>query len=93
MQTTKVKNMLTQDVQTFVNDLSLTENIVSAILFSQNMSGQLLDKEVREKVKQKYEIHERTSILTGTNYAYCADLHLHATNPITVWENQFTISH
>jgi hypothetical protein len=75
---TEVTNLLTLEKSFFVNDNSLTENIVSCIICNQKRTGKILDKQYREEVKAKFPIIETVSKITGRKFAYCEKLDLHA---------------
>lgn len=75
---TIVKNLITKEETIFVNDLSLTENIVNTIICNSNRTGDLLNLKHREEIKQKYSIVERKSTITGRRFAYCEAKDLHA---------------
>jgi hypothetical protein len=68
---TIVKNLITKEETIFINELSLTENIVSAIICNSKRTGQILNKEFREEIKAKYPIKEAKSTITGKTFAYC----------------------
>ena len=75
---TQVTNLLTSEELIFVNDLSLTENIVNAIISNSKTTGNLLNVEYRDKIKQQFPIKESVSTITGKAFAYCEAKHLHA---------------
>ena len=75
---TQVKNLVTGEENIFVNDLSLTENIVNVIIINNKRTGELLNKNLRAQIKQENQIVESKSKITGNNFAYCIDLNLHA---------------
>ena len=75
---TIVKNLITKEETIFVNDLSLTENIVNTIICNSSRTGDLLNPKHREEIKQKYSIVERKSTITGRIFAYCEAKDLHA---------------
>jgi len=75
---TEITNLLTGAKEHFVNENSLTENIVSCIICNQKRTGQLLNKEYREDIKAKFPIVESVSKITGRKFAYCESMDLHA---------------
>ena len=73
-----VKNLITGEELTFVNQDSLTDNVINAIISNSKLSSALLDQAQRETVSQLYPIKEGTSTITGRTFAYCQERHLHA---------------
>tara|TARA_Y100001973_G_C5141820_1_gene303348 strand:- start:551 stop:796 length:246 start_codon:yes stop_codon:yes gene_type:complete len=53
---TTVMNVITEDKHTFYNDLSLEQNLVSAIITSYEDSRKLLEFEYRETIKREAKI-------------------------------------
>ena len=76
--TCKVKNLITGEELIFVNQASLTDNIINAIISNTKISSALLDQAQRETISQLYPIKEGTSTITGSTFAYCPERHLHA---------------
>ncbi len=76
--TIEVTNLITMEKLTFVNPLTLTENIVNAIIFNAKQTGQLCFEHKRNEVKEKYNIVESTSAITGGKFAFCEEKNLHA---------------
>jgi len=75
-QVTQVKNLLTGKKEIFVNDKSLTENIINSIIVSKRQTSNLLNEKTREQYRS--EIIEKTSKLTGRKFAYSIKYDLHA---------------
>jgi hypothetical protein len=75
---TQVTNLITGEKTLYVNDLSLTENIVSHIICNSKRTGQLLNKEYREEIKTKHPVKESISTITKRPFAFCEDKDLHA---------------
>ncbi len=75
---TVITNLITGEKTLFVNDLSLTDNIVNYIICDSKRAGQLLNKEYREEIKTKFPIVESISTITGRTFAYCEAKDLHA---------------
>jgi len=75
---TQITNLLTGDKAIFVNDHSLTENIISLHIFNQKRVGNILNKEYRKKLFLELDIKESVSTVTGQQFAYCEKLDLHA---------------
>jgi len=78
MKTIEITNLLTQEKTHFVNELSLTENIVSKIILDNKQTGQILNKAVRQEIKNTFEIVERISGMTGNSFGFCGSKNLHA---------------
>jgi hypothetical protein len=74
----QITNLITQEKTLFVNDYSLTENMVSHIMCEQKKLSLLLDEATRKKIKEQYNITESLSTITGNPFAYCEQLDLHA---------------
>jgi hypothetical protein len=75
---TEITNLLTGEKTLFVNDLSLTDNIVNHIICNSKRTGQLLNKKYREEIKAKNPIVESISTVTGRTFAFCENKDLHA---------------
>ncbi len=75
---TVITNLVTGEKNLFVNDLSLTDNIVNAIICNSKRTGSILDKAYREEIKTKFPIVESISTVTGRTFAYCEAKDLHA---------------
>ena len=74
-----VKNILTKHSFLFVNDSTLTENIVSyVILHIKKSTSNLLNPEYRTTIKNEAKITEKTSSLTGNLFAFSETFDLHA---------------
>ena len=68
---TIVKNLLTNDKMVFVNDLSLVDNMVNAIISIEKRTSNLLNDNLREKIIADYNLGEHTSKITGKTFVYC----------------------
>lgn len=68
---TIVKNVLTNDKMFFVNDLSLVDNMVNAIICIEKKTGNLLNDSLREKIIAENNLAEHTSKITGRAFVYC----------------------
>lgn len=77
---TIITNLITREELIFVNNLTLTENIVNAIISNDKRIGSLLDQDYRNSIKEKYPIKESTSKITNRQFAYCEAKNLHAKN-------------
>ncbi len=77
-QTVEVRNLRSGQVYTFVNEQTLTENIVNAIFHENKQVGNILDANRRSAVKADNKIVESNSTKTGRPFAFCPDRDLHA---------------
>ena len=68
---TIVKNLLTNDKMVFVNDLSLVDNMVNAIISIEKKTSNLLNDNLREKIIVENNLTEHTSKITGRTFVYC----------------------
>jgi hypothetical protein len=75
---TEVKNLLTNEVEIYINNLSLTENIINSIITVKNLSSNRLNEKIRAKIKKDYKIIETTSKITNRKFAFCEEFNLHA---------------
>ena len=77
---TIVKNVLTNDKMFFVNDLSLVDNMVNAIIYIEKKSSNLLNEDLRKKIIVDNNLAEHISKITGRTFVYCEkhDLIAHA---------------
>lgn len=75
---TVITNLITKKETIFVNNNSLTDNIVNLIICESKRTGQLLDDKVRQEIKEKYPIKESFSTITGRQFAFCEAKDLHA---------------
>ena len=75
---TTVTNLITREKWDFVNDLTLTDNIINAIICKSNATSQLLSEDYRKKIRTETEIKEDTSKLTGRKFAFSIKYDLHA---------------
>ena len=78
--TTIVKNILSKKEYVFVNNKSLTENIINVKILITNKTSQLLNEE--ERTKQRAGITETKSKITNELFAFCihTDLIAHYEN-------------
>jgi len=79
---TIVKNVLTNDKMFFVNDLSLVDNMVNAIIHIEKKSSNLLNEDLRKKIIVDNNLAEHISKITGRPFVYCEkyDLIAHLSN-------------
>ena len=79
---TIVKNVLTNDKMFFVNDLSLVDNMVNAIIHIEKKSSNLLNEDLRKKIIVDNNLAEHISEITGRSFVYCEkyDLIAHLSN-------------
>lgn len=77
---TIVRNVLTNDKMIFVNDLSLVDNMVNAVIYIEKNTSNLLDENFRKKIIADNNLVEHTSKITGRSFVYCEkhDLIAHA---------------
>ena len=75
---TIITDLLTQEKTMFVNDLSLEENIVNAIICKNKQVGNLLNPAIRDRVKLENPSVSSISTKTGKPFAYCENQNLHA---------------
>jgi hypothetical protein len=79
---TIVNNVLTNDKMIFINDLSLVDNMVNAIISIEKKTSNLLNESLREKIIAENNLIEHTSKITGRSFVYCEkyDLIAHLSN-------------
>ena len=75
---TIVKNVSTNEKMIFVNDLSLVDNMVNAILQVEKKTGDLLNDSLREKIIADNNLVERESKKPGGTFVYCEKHDLYA---------------
>ena len=68
---TTVKNVLTREEMIFINDSSLVDNMVNAIISIEKKTRNLLNKSFREKIIAENNLIEHTSKITGRSFVYC----------------------
>ena len=68
---TIVNNVLTNDKMIFINDLSLVDNMVNAIIYLEKKTSNLLNDSFREKIIAENNLIEHTSKITGRSFVYC----------------------
>ena len=74
-----VKNILTKHSLLFVNDSTLTENIISYVICHiKNSTSNLLNEVYRDQVKNEAKITEAKSTITGRKFAFSETFDLHA---------------
>jgi len=74
-----VKNVLSKHSLLFVNDSTLTENIISYVICHiKNSTSNLLNKNYRAKIKNEAKITEAKSKITGRKFAFSEKFDLHA---------------
>jgi hypothetical protein len=69
---TTVKNVLTSEEMIFVNNLTLVENMVNAIIYIEKNTSNLLNDGFRKKIIAENNLIEHTSKITGRTFVYCA---------------------
>lgn len=69
---TTVKNVLTSDEMIFINNLTLVENMVNAIISIEKKTSNLLSDGLRKKIIAENNLIEQTSKITGRPFVYCA---------------------
>ena len=80
MKTTIVTNVLTGEKEIFINNLSLSDNIISYIIIDiKKAAGQLTNKAFRYKVEQEAKITTGQSKRPGKMFAFSKVFDLHAT--------------
>ncbi len=68
---TTVKNVLTNEEMIFINNLTLVENMVNAIICIEKKTSNLLNDSFREKIIAENNLAEHTSKTTGRSFVYC----------------------
>ena len=68
---TIVNNVLTGDKMFFINDLSLVDNMVNAIIYIEKNTSNLLNESTRKKIIADNNLIEHTSKITGRSFVYC----------------------
>ena len=68
---TTVKNVLTGEEMIFINDSSLVDNMVNAIIYLEKKTSNLLNDSLREKIIAENNLTEHTSKITGRTFVYC----------------------
>jgi hypothetical protein len=75
---TIVRNVSTNEKMIFVNNLSLVDNMVNAILQTEKKTGDLLNKNLRQKIIADNNLVERASKKPGRQFVYCEKYDLYA---------------
>jgi len=73
MKTTTVKNVLTEQVETYYNNLSIKDNLVTSVLTANKMNSQLHNEDARQKASKGIE---RLSTKKGNEAYYYQELDL-----------------
>jgi hypothetical protein len=68
---TIVNNVLTNDKMIFINDLSLVDNMVNAIISIEKKTSNLMNESLRKKIIAENNLIEHTSKITGRSFVYC----------------------
>ena len=68
---TIIKNVLTNDMMIFVNNLSLIDNMVNAVIKKKKKTSNLLNDSTRKKIITDNNLVEHTSKITGRSFVYC----------------------
>ena len=68
---TIVNNVLTNDKMFFINDLSLVDNMVNAIIQIEKKMSNLLNESLRKKIIADNNLVEHTSKKIGRSFVYC----------------------
>ena len=77
---TIVRNVLTNEEYFFVNNLSMVDNMVNAIIHIEKKTSDLLNESARKKIILDNNLFEYASKKTGRTFVYCEkyDLIAHA---------------
>ena len=68
---TTVKNVLTSEEMIFINNLSLVDNMVNAIIYLEKKTSNLMNERLRKKIIAENNLIEHTSKITGRSFVYC----------------------
>lgn len=68
---TIVRNLLTKEEMIFINNLSLVDNMINAIIYVEKKTSNLLNKGLREKIKNENNLKIHTSKITGQLFVFC----------------------
>ena len=68
---TIVNNVLTNDKMIFINDLSLVDNMVNAIIYIEKKTSNLMNESLRKKIIAENNLAEHISEITGRSFVYC----------------------
>ena len=68
---TTVKNVLTSEEMIFINELSLVDNMVNAIISIEKKTSNLLNDGLRKKIISENKLAEHISKITGRSFVYC----------------------
>ena len=68
---TIVNNVLTNDKMIFINDLSLVDNMVNAIISIEKKTSNLMNESLRKKIIAENNLAKHISEITGRSFVYC----------------------
>ena len=68
---TTVKNVLTGEEMIFINNSSLVDNMVNAIISIGKKTSNLMNESLRKKIIAENNLIEHTSKITGRSFVYC----------------------
>ena len=68
---TIIKNLLTNEESVYINDLSLIDNMINDIILKEKATSNLLNKKLREKIKNENNLKIHISKITGQCFVYC----------------------
>ena len=79
---TTVKNVLTGEEMIFINNLSLVDNMVNAIISIEKKTSNLMNESLRKKIIAENNLTEHISKITDRPFVYCEkyDLIAHISN-------------
>ena len=79
---TTVKNLLINEEMIFINNLSLMDNMVNAIIYIEKKTDNLMNESLRKKIIAENNLTEHISKITGRPFVYCEkyDLIAHLSN-------------
>lgn len=66
-----VRNVLTSEEMIFVNDKTLIDNMVNAIIYIEKKTSNLLNESTRKKIIADHNLVEHPSKITGRSFVYC----------------------
>ena len=68
---TTVKNVLTGEEMIFINNSSLVDNMVNAIISIEKKTSNLMNESLRKKIIAENNLTEHISKITGRPFVYC----------------------
>ena len=79
---TTVKNVLTREEMIFINEFTLVDNMVNAIIYLEKKTSNLMNESLRKKIIAENNLTEHISKITGRPFVYCEkyDLIAHLSN-------------